>query len=158
MIRRFLAVLTVLCAVLLPAGARQAGSAFDRLVWMAGCWEGQMGSGKTQEQWMRPDGNSMLGMSRTVVNGKTPFFEFLQIKPDGEDIVYMARPQGNEPTAFKLVKLNEGMAVFENAQHDFPRRITYQRQIDGSLSARLEGTQNGKDRVVDFPMKRVRCD
>jgi hypothetical protein len=157
-IRRLAVVLAVLCAVLLPATARQSGSAFDKLMWIAGCWEGSMGGGKTQEQWMRPEGNSMLGMSRTVVNGKTPFFEFLQIKPDGEDIVYLARPQGKEPTAFKLVKLNDSIAVFENPQHDFPQRIAYQRQIDGSLLAAIEGEEKGKPKRVEFPMKRVRCD
>jgi hypothetical protein len=114
--------------------------------------------GKTQEQWMRPEGNSMLGMSRTVVNGKTPFFEFLQIRPDGEDMVYLARPQGKEPTSFKLVKINESVAIFENPQHDFPQRIAYQRQIDGSLLAVIEGEEKGKPKRVEFPMKRVRCD
>ena len=107
---------------------------------------------------MKPEGDSMLGMSRTVVNGKTPFFEFLQIKRDGEDLVYLARPQGKDPTPFKLVKLNESAAVFENLQHDFPQRIAYQRQIDGSLIATLEGEVKGKPKRVEFPMQRVKCD
>ena len=144
--------------VLLSVGARQTPTAFDKLAWIAGCWQGKMGSGVTQEQWMKPEGDSMLGMSRTVVNGRTPFFEFLQIKRDGEDLVYIARPQGKEPTPFKLVKLNEGTAVFENPNHDFPQRITYQRQIDGSLIAFLEGEDKGKAKRVEFPMQRVKCD
>jgi uncharacterized protein DUF6265 len=157
-IGRLAMVMTAICTVLLPAGARQTPTPFDKLSWMAGCWQGQMGSGKTQEQWMKPEGDSMLGMSRTVVNGKTPFFEFLQIKRDGEDLVYLARPQGKEPTPFKLVKLNEGAAVFENLQHDFPQRIAYQRQIDGSLIAAIEGEDKGKPKRVEFPMQRVKCD
>lgn len=151
-------VIAAICAVLLPVGARQAPTSLDKLAWIGGCWQGKMGSGVTQEQWMRPEGDSMLGMSRTVVNGKTPFFEFLQIKRDGEDLVYIARPQGKEPTPFKLVKLNESAAVFENLQHDFPQRIAYQRQVDGSLIATLEGEDKGKSKRVDFPMQRVKCD
>lgn len=158
MIGRLAAVVAVLCAVLLPAVAQQSKPAFDKLSWIAGCWEGAMGGGKTQEQWMKPEGDSMLGMSRTVVNGKTPFFEFLQIKRDGEDLVYIARPQGKEPTPFKLVKLNDSAAVFENLQHDFPQRIAYQRQIDGSLLAAIEGEEKGKPKRVEFPMQRVKCD
>ena len=155
---RLVMVTAAICSVLLPVGARQTVPSFEKLAWIAGCWQGQMGSGKTQEQWMKPEGDSMLGMSRTVVKGRTPFFEFPQIKRDGEDLVYIARPQGKEPTPFKLVKLNESAAVFENLQHDFPQRITYQRQIDGSLIATLEGEANGKAKRVDFPMQRVKCD
>lgn len=158
MIGRFAMMIAVTCTLLLPVAARQTTASLDKLSWIAGCWQGQMGTGKTQEQWMKPEGDSMLGMSRTVVNGKTPFFEFLQIKRDGEDLVYLARPQGKDPTPFKLVKLNESAAVFENLQHDFPQRISYQRQIDGSLIATLEGEDKGKPKRVEFPMQRVKCD
>ena len=158
MIGRIAGSFVMFAAILLPVGARQTATPFDKLSWIAGCWQGQMGGGKTQEQWMKPEGDSMLGMSRTVVNGKTPFFEFLQIKRDGEDLVYIARPQGKEPTPFKLVKLNDSAAVFENLQHDFPQRIAYQRQIDGSLLAAIEGEDKGKTKRVEFPMQRVKCD
>src|SRR5690349_18050491 len=150
--------IAVIATLLLPVAARQTRASFDNLSWIAGCWQGKMGSGTTQEQWMKPEGDSMLGMSRTVVNGKTPYFEFLQIKRDGDDLVYVARLQGKEPTPFKLVKLNESAAVFENLQHDFPQRIAYQRQIDGSLIATIEGDDKGKPKRVDFPMQRVKCD
>jgi hypothetical protein len=146
------------CTLLLAVAARQTETSFNKLSWIAGCWQGQMGTGKTQEQWMKPEGDSMLGMSRTVVNGKTPFFEFLQIKREGEDLVYVARPQGKDPTPFKLVKLNESTAVFENLQRDFPQRISYQRQIDGSLIAALDGEDKGKPKHVEFPMQRMKCD
>jgi hypothetical protein len=158
MIRVFGMLAGILCGVLYPASAVQTNPSIDKMAWIAGCWEGKIGSGKTQEQWMRPEGNSMLGMSRTVVAGKTPFFEFLQIKLDGQDVVYIARPQGKEPTPFKLVKLNESAVVFENLQHDFPQRIAYQRQIDGSLLAVIEGEEKGKSKRVEFPMERVKCD
>ncbi len=158
-IGRLVVLIAVVCAILLSAAAQQTNLTFDRLSWIGGCWEGEMtGGAKTQEQWMRPEGNSMIGMSRTVVNGKTPFFEFLQIKQEGDNLVYVARPQGNEPTSFKLVKLNADAAIFENPTHDFPQRIIYQRQTDGSLLAVIEGTQSGKPKRVEFPMRRVRCD
>jgi hypothetical protein len=56
------------------------------------------------------------------------------------------------------VQCSDSEAVFENPQHDFPRRIVYRLQAAGSLMARIEGTENGKDRAVDFPMQRVKCD
>ena len=158
MIRKLAALLAAFGTVLLPVAARQTKTPFDKLSWIARCWQGDMRGGKNQEQWMKPEGDLMLGMSRTVVNGKTPFFEFLQIKREGDDLFYVARPQGKEPTPFKLVKLNDSAAIFENPEHDFPQRIVYQRQIDGSLLAVIEGDEKGKPKRIAFPMQRVKCD
>jgi len=100
----------------------------------------------------------MLGMGRTIANGKTVFHEFLQIRDRADGIVYIAQPNGGTAVEFKLVKINDNEAVFENPQHDFPQRITYQRVIDGSLVAAIEGQEKGKPKRVEFAMKRVRCD
>ena len=48
-------------------------------------------------------------------------------------------------------------ARFENLEHDFPQRIIYRRDGD-SLTGRIEGVSMGKERAVDFPLKRVPCD
>jgi hypothetical protein len=124
------------------------------LGWIAGSWQGGMGGRTYEEQWLRPAGGTMIGMSRTLANGKTVAYEFLQIRKEGEDVFYVAQPNGGPKTPFKLVKRSENEAVFENKEHDFPQRILYRRDGD-SLVARIEGEVNGKLRAVDFPMKRA---
>ncbi len=42
-----------------------------RLAWLAGCWEVAGATTVVEEQWMRPRGGSMLGMSRTTRDGRT---------------------------------------------------------------------------------------
>jgi len=44
--------------------------------------------------------------------------------------------------------------VFENPQHDFPQRISYKLNPDGTLLAAIDGTKAGKIRRVEFPYKR----
>src|SRR5262245_60636967 len=112
MIRRIMVLAPMLVAALVPVAAQQTMTPIDKLSGIAGCVEVAMGRGKSHEQGIRPEGGWMLGMSRTVVNSKTVFVEFLQIKPEGGDLVYVARPQGKEPTPFKLVKLNDAAAIF----------------------------------------------
>jgi len=108
---------------------------------------------------MKPDGGTMLGMSRTVVQGKTREFEFLQLRSDDNgDLHYVAFPSGQKETWFKLVKFEDERAVFENPEHDFPQRIIYAHKEGGSLLARIEGMSKGKPRSVDFPMQRIDCD
>lgn len=49
--------------------------------------------------------------------------------------------------------------VFENREHDFPQRIIYWLDDDGSLRARIEGTIGGQSRSQEWkwePMKPTR--
>jgi uncharacterized protein DUF6265 len=145
------------CATLSLSGVMEKPSVGD-FSWLAGCWEGGRPGVVREEQWTKPAGGSMLGMGRTVANAKTVEFEFMRIHQDKEEIFYTARPSGQPEASFKLVSQNGQAATFENPQHDFPQRVIYRRQQDGSLLARIEGTVNGKDRAIDFPFKRARCD
>jgi hypothetical protein len=128
-----------------------------KLAWISGCWKSE-GDVQTEEQWTKLEGQSMLGMSRSIANGKTVSHEFLQIRDRADGIFYIAQPNGGTAVPFKLVKINENEAVFENPQHDFPQRITYLRSIDGSLVAAIEGEEKGKPKRIEFMMKHVRCD
>jgi len=140
-----------------PSPSQEGTPTIESLAWLAGCWENASDNMKTEEQWMKPSGGSMLGVSRTVKGGKTMWYEFLQIRQYGDSVVYIANPSGQKEAAFKLVRWNDKEAVFENPAHDFPQRIIYELQTDGSLHARIEGKQKGKDRVEHFPMKRAKC-
>jgi hypothetical protein len=126
--------------------------------WLAGCWDGSSANREALEQWMKPAGQTMLGMSRTVAGGKTVAYEFLQIREQEDGIYYVAKPSGQAEASFKLVKFEKQEAVFENLEHDFPQRIIYRLEKDGSLAAAIEGMSKGKLKKIDFPMRRVKCD
>jgi len=126
--------------------------------WLAGCWDGSSANREYLEQWMKPSGQTMLGMSRTVYGGKTVEYEFLQIREQEGSIYFIANPSGQAEASFKLIKFGEQEAIFENPQHDFPQRIIYRLEKDGSLAAAIEGMSNGKMKKVDFPMRRAKCD
>ena len=107
---------------------------------------------------MKLAGNMMLGMSHTVVNGKTREFEFIRIVQEANgEIFLVAAPSGQPSARFKLMNVANNEARFENPEHDFPQRIIYQRDGD-SLVGRIEGNSKGQQKVIDFPLKRVSCD
>jgi uncharacterized protein DUF6265 len=133
--------------------------ALNDLSWLAGCWEGKVRGREVNEQWMKPAGGVMLGMARTVAQGKAVEFEFTQIREENDGtIYYVAKPSGQAEARFKLIQLQNKEAIFENPQHDFPQRIIYRLQPDGSLFARVEATANGKTRGLDYPYKRAKCE
>jgi len=128
------------------------------LSWIAGDWESVLGDVHIDEHWTGVAGGSMLGMSRTVSGARTVSFEYLRIETRPDGIYYVAHPRAKSPgTDFKLVRSDRGQAVFENPSHDFPKRIIYRLNTDGSLTARVEGDGSEKEKAQDFhyrPVKR----
>ena len=150
----------VLFAVtVVPFSKATQKTSIEKLGWIAGCWAMDDGKESTQENWMKPAGQSMIGMSRTVAGDKTIFTEYVQIREMNGQLAYIVSLGLNaKPIAFKLIKSSENEVVFENPEHDFPQRIIYRRDSPDALFARIEGQEKGVNKSVDFPYKRVKCD
>ncbi|MFN8549544.1 MAG: DUF6265 family protein [Candidatus Eisenbacteria bacterium] len=147
-----------LLALLGPARAEDSDARFmDHIAWIAGCWENHYDNGSYDEQWMAPKGNLMLGMSRTVIAGQAIEHEFLRIVEENDQLLYFARPSGQEEVVFRAAQLSDSLVMFVNPQHDFPQRICYQRNRDGSMLAWIDGQHEGEPRRVEFPMRRTQC-
>jgi hypothetical protein len=140
-----------------PASAVTASGPIARLAWLAGCWARDDGDRHSEEQWTAPRGGTMLGVSRTIVGDRTVAWEQLRIEEEDGVLVLTAVPSDQQETRFRQIALGEDSVTFENPDHDFPQRILYRLQQDGSLLGRIEGTRDGEVRAVDFPMQRVRC-
>jgi hypothetical protein len=144
-------------AAALPLAAHEPADMMDAVSWLAGCWRSVDGDRVTEEQWMRPLGGSMVGMSRTVVGSRTVGYEHLRIEDRAGALDYVALPSGQTETRFRLTRFGEGWVEFHNPDHDFPQVIRYRRQDDSSLLAQIEGPGDAGPRVVDFPFQRVDC-
>jgi len=123
----------------------------QELSWMTGDWEITSGTSRVDEHWTDIAGGSMMGMSRTVSGGRVRSFEYLRIESRPDGIYYVAHPGAKSPgTDFKLVRGGPQEAVFENLSHDFPKRIIYRRNPDGTLTARVEGDGSEKEKAQEF--------
>ena len=142
--------------LLILATLAQAADA-SSLSWMAGCWRQESSGRVVEEMWMAPLADGMLGMSRTVARGRIIEHEFLQIRVQEGRLVYIAKPSGQPEATFTAKSAGAREVIFENLAHDFPQRIMYRLQSDGNLAARVEGTEKGETRGIDFAMKRVAC-
>ena len=126
----------------------------DQLAWMAGDWQMSDGDAEVEEHWIAPKGGLMLGIGRTVKGGRAVEFEFMRIEQKGEGLVYLASPGGRPATPFPLVERGESSAVFESAL-EFPRRVSYRKNADGTLTARIEGTRDGRPAAREWTWRRV---
>lgn len=126
--------------------------------WLAGCWRAPSAEAGSGEVWLRPFGGTMLGVERTIENGKTISYGFMRIEANAEEkLVFTAVPSGQEETSFIQSSLSADAITFENLQHDFPQRVIYRSVSGGSLAARIEGINGGVEQGIDFPMERVSC-
>ena len=124
------------------------------LSWMSGDWQTAPGGRRQiEEHWTTAAGGSMIGVSRTIAGDKTVEFEYLRIEQRADGIFYVAHPKARCPgTDFKLTSASATEAIFENPQHDFPKRIIYRKTDDG-LTASIDAGEGSKG--MSFVYKRM---
>lgn len=151
------AVFTVaaLCSTL---SAAQSNS-IQQLGWMTGTWVQTKENETVQESWLGPQGTTMVAVNLTQSARRGTSYEFLRIVEGPSGLAYLASPGGRSPpTEFKLKEMGDKRVVFENPAHDFPQRVIYWREADGSMKARIEGTMQGKERGIEWRFERVKPD
>ena len=143
--------LNVLMALFISTASMQTATLAD-ISWIAGDWQTAPGGrAQIEEHWTQVGGASMMGMSRTVAGEKTVEFEYLRIEQRADGIYYVAYPKARCPgTDFKLTRASATEVVFENPQHDFPKRIIYRKSEGDSLTASIDGGEGTKARSFAF--------
>jgi len=142
--------------VLAGQGGATQSSGIQRAAWLQGCWELTSPGRSVEESWTAAKGGTMIGVSRTIRDGKTAAYEMIVMREEGERLAYEAYPSNQEPAIFLSTRISESELVFENPEHDFPQEVGYRRSGD-ALLAWIRGTQEGKDRRIEFPYVRTRC-
>ena len=125
------------------------------LAWLVGRFTGTQGKAEIEEHWGPAGGGAMLGTARTVAGGKMVGFEFLRIVAREGSLVYVAQPGGGPAVEFVLTELSPTRALFENPQHDYPKRILYvhlaseQGGVDG-LRTEISDTGGARAHTATF--------
>jgi hypothetical protein len=130
------------------------GDVLAKTAWLAGTWMSE--DLQIKERWSPPTKGRMEGFAVTSVEGRITHHETLLIEAsDDGAIVYHADPAGQAKTAFTLAESTDDRLVFENLQHDFPKRITYRRVGTAELEVRIEGDEGGAPKEATWRMRRV---
>lgn len=146
-----------------PVAAQEAaaGSArIEDLSWLAGSWAGEVkGAGATtrfETHYTTPEGGVILSSSKAFrPEGKLSWFEFERFETKGGALVVTPYPGGKPSVSFTLVEYDPAAkkAVFANAEHDYPNRITYQRVAPDRLLFIVAGNAQGAP-VMEFSLSR----
>lgn len=110
------------------------------------------------ERWRRTDDAFYSGIGFVMAGLDTVFIEHLNISADSTGTVaYRVRvPSQNagEEVDFVLTGCRGDSMVFENPAHDFPTRIAYILEADGTWIARVSGPgKDGSPRTLKYSFK-----
>ena len=119
-----------------------------KLEWLQGTWirtnakPGQSGN----ETWLRVSASELQGSAFTLKGQDTLFTEKLKLVVKGNNIYYVADVSENKgPVDFKFTGISENGFTCENPEHDFPKKISYQKEGN-----KLKATISGNGRSVDY--------
>lgn len=111
---------------------------------LEGTWK--MEGKEIYEHWDILNEQSMKGFSYKIKDDKVVIPEYLDIILKGDEIIYTASVLNQNECKgikFKLTKSDRSF-VFENPEHDFPKRIEYQKLSDAEIFVQVsDGGQKG---------------
>ncbi|MCE3278831.1 MAG: putative lipoprotein [Bacteroidetes bacterium] len=124
--------------------------------WLSGEWVGKYDSVPVFEQWKPLNGKLLDGRGGVRTGKDTVFTENIQIVEREDGIFYLATLKGaTSAIEFKFSGFKNDTAVFENPTHDFPQRVLYFKNADGTFYACVDGKYNGKYMKEGFNYKRA---
>lgn len=128
-------------------GLGQICDSIEVVAFLNGAWVSSAEHVLTRESWARVSPKTFEGSGEVMdrASGESRSAESLRIVEMSGQIFYVAKVDHNPlPVAFALSECSSGYVVFENAGHDFPKRIAYKRRGDDSLTVAVsDGAENG---------------
>ena len=109
------------------------------------------------EEWVKVDDQYLQNRGFTVKGVDTIITERVALRNTAEGIFYTSTVENQnnrQPTSFKLTSGKNNIFVFENPQHDFPKRIVYELISADSLHAYIDDGNAGTKKREDFYYKR----
>jgi hypothetical protein len=128
--------------------AQPSSKDFNKLNWLEGKWiRTNVKPGKSaSEMWKKISGTEWKGKGVTLKGTDTLFVEKLKLIVKEGNIYYVADvPENKTEVLFKFTELNDHGFVCENPKHDFPKKISYQR--DGN---KIKAVISGDGKSMEF--------
>lgn len=126
---------------------------------LEGTWQRMHVKDLQLEEWKTIDSVTMEGRMYKVQGSDTLIMENIRLAEEDGILIYQASPQkqGEQGrVSFRLTKKEHNTYVFENPEHDFPRRIIYQFTATDALHAWIDdGTEQQTNRI-HFYFKKIR--
>ncbi|CAN5768761.1 hypothetical protein BH11BAC3_BH11BAC3_04770 [soil metagenome] len=136
----------------------KAQDPFRQLNKLEGTWMMKTGKGIIGESWKKINDRTLQCKGFMIKEGDTINTENVQLIKNKEGIFYIptvTNQNNQQPVTFQLTSSANNEFVFENPQHDFPKRVVYQLISNDSLIAWIDGGNEQAGSRKMFNYKRV---
>ena len=150
----FFTVIILISSFLYPPDNKKT---FKKLFAVEGTWKMATKKGALCEEWKRIDKSYLQNKGYMVKGADTIINERVALTRNGEGIFYTStvEEQNNKQSiAFKMTSASSNTFVFENKEHDFPKRIVYQLVSADSLHAFIDDGLQHSLKAQHFYYKR----
>ena len=158
-IQSLLLVVAFITLVHTSSYAQQKSNPISHAKWLIGSWKNQSAKTVDIETWKKLNDSTFIGRSYSLTGADTVSSEHIRLEQHKGKLYYIPtvkNQNGGKAVTFTLTSSNNKHLVFENPEHDFPQKITYTLITNDSLVAEISGTKKGRQKAIQFPMKRVR--
>ncbi|HYD23016.1 MAG TPA: DUF6265 family protein [Flavipsychrobacter sp.] len=150
----FIAVISCIFLQACSTGKNES-TKLDRIDWVLGYWEMSSPQGTVTESWIRTNDTVFSGIGKFMdSSGKMLTTEEIIIVLRNGELLYIptvSEQNNGQPVIFRETSFSDTMIAFENKGHDFPQRIVYVKQNEGSMLAYIEGEVNGEQMKIEYP-------
>ena len=126
----------------------QVSSDLKKLSWLEGKWErtNTKPGKKGFEVWNRISSSELKGLGVSLNGSDTSFVEKIKIIVKDGAAYYVADvPENKKEVFFKFTEFTDRGFVCENAEHDFPKKISYQKDGD-----KLKAVISGDGKSIEY--------
>jgi hypothetical protein len=146
-----------------PATTEETQGPLAPLAWLEGCWQGNVNQREFREQWLPLRGGMLIGAGQTALRGKMQDYQYMRIEPRSDGIYFTQFSGDRKETSFRLDSTQtadkDTIFTFANtAAGTFPARLVYRRGSEGWLYETIDGSLNGSERRVIYPLRRIDCE
>ena len=120
-----------------------------------GKWKMDVVNVEVYEEWQLVNENELIGISYSIEDGVKNINESLYLKKFADQWAYVAVPKNQNIALFALIEHSPKTFLFENMEHDFPQKISYEFHKDGRMTAAIQGEVNGEIKRKEFSFKIV---
>lgn len=122
--------------------------------WLVGKWVQTKTDSQVVEEWKKLNDSSYSGVSYVLKNtGEQQMLESVELQQRSGIWTYTPTTLGTgfpNPVTFRLVSHGTYGFTATNPQHDFPKRIVYERKGNDSLHAWIDGGESAPEPRLDF--------
>ncbi len=153
----FIAIIIILCLSAFCVSDNK--KVFKKLYALEGTWQMKTKKGFNCEEWKKINNNYLQSKGYMIRGNDTIITERVALKRSKNSITYTStvEDQNNKlPIVFTFTKEENNMFIFENPQHDFPKRIVYKLISSDSLNAFIDDGTDGSKKRQYFIYKKVK--